>query len=385
VSSQSPPRIGSRLLRDVAITGAAGAIQLGGTLLTAQHQTPRRSLDVLGALLLLAGPAALLARRRFPVAVLAAAFAPTLTYETLGYPGGPVYVSLVIALVTAVMAGRHLAAWVTLLAGWASFTWLPYAAGHAQAPSIAAIGGLAAWLLFLGTAVEVARARRDRSLERDRARQEEARRLAGEERMRLARDLHDVVAHTISLINVQAGVALHLMDRQPDQARAALTAIHGASREALGELRSILQVLHQEGDEIPLTPAPSLATLDRLVERTLAAGLPVTLQVEGEPGTVPPGVDVAGYRIVQEALTNVVRHAGPAQATVRVVYSPGDVVVEVRDDGQGAPVRPTSGGRGLAGMRERVAAVGGRLVAGPQPGGGFQVRAWLPREPASQP
>ena len=367
---------------DWAIALAVGTFQAGVTIAVAQHQTPRRSLDALAVVLLLAGPAALLGRSGHPVAVLAGAFAPTLAYATLGYPGGPIYVALIVALFTTVMAGRHVAAWAALVAGWAAFLWLPELAGHGPAPPPAGVAGLAAWLLVLGTAAEVARARRDRAVELRRARRAEAERLAGEERLRIAHDLHDVVAHTISLINVQAGVALHLLDREPEEARTALTAIRTASHEALGELRSILEVLRRDGDAAPLTPAPSLSDVDRLVERTLAAGLPVRLEVEGRRDGLPPGVDAAAFRIVQEALTNVVRHAGPARATVRVVYGAEDLVVEVDDDGHGPPARRSGEGRGLAGMRERVAALGGRLVAGPGPNGGFRVRAWLPFEHA---
>lgn len=369
---------------DWAIALFVGVIQVGATIAASQHQTPRRSLDALGVLLVAVGPAALVARSRQPVGVLAAAIAPTLTYVTLGYPGGPVYIAMIVALFSAVLAGRHVAAWAALTIGYVSFLWLPVLAGNTNGPGAAEIVGLAAWLLVLGTAAEVARARRDRAFERRRARLAEAQRLAGEERMSIAHDVHDVVAHTISLINVQAGVALHLLDREPEKARDALVAIRTASHEALGELRSIIGVLRREDEGAPLAPAPSLTALDRLVERTLAAGLPVHLEVEGERGALPPGVDAAAFRIVQEALTNVVRHAGPASATVRVVYGDQDLVVEVDDDGQGPPTRKSGEGRGLAGMRERVAALGGRLVAGPGPSGGFHVRAWLPLESAQQ-
>ena len=197
--------------------------------------------------------------------------------------------------------------------------------------------------------------------------------------MRIARELHDVLAHNISLINVQAGVALHLMDEQPDQARSALAAIKAASTDALGELRSVLEILRRGDERAPRSPTPGLAGLDGLVERSRAAGIDVRTKVDGTPRQLPTGVDRAAFRIVQEALTNVVRHARATTATVHITYAPDDIEIAVEDDGRG-PVAadPTRGGSGLAGMRERAAALGGRLDAGPRPGGGFVVNASLP-------
>jgi signal transduction histidine kinase len=230
-------------------------------------------------------------------------------------------------------------------------------------------------------------------------RAEEARRRAGEERMRIARELHDVLAHNISLINVQAGVALHLMDEQPGQSRTALQAIKQASNDALGELRSVLDVLRQGDEQPPRAPASGLAQLDSLVAGAAATGLEVRTRVEGAPRPLPAGTDLAAFRIVQESLTNVTRHAGPAaSATVLVRYGPDDLTVQVDDDGRGAAAgkgseaapgrrstdsdrqvrRSGRPGRGLLGMRERVAALGGELAAGPRPGGGFRMQARFP-------
>jgi signal transduction histidine kinase len=192
-----------------------------------------------------------------------------------------------------------------------------------------------------------------------------------------------VLAHNISLINVQAGVALHLMDEQPEQARTALTAIKQASKDALGELRSVLEVLRRPGETEPRTPQPGLDELDDLVSRAGAAGLVVAVEVDGVPRPLPAEVDLAAFRIVQEAVTNVARHAGEATATVRVAYGEHEVTLQIDDNGHGGTPSSISGsGSGLAGMRERTAALGGRLEVGPRPGGGFRVRAELPMDGA---
>jgi len=187
-----------------------------------------------------------------------------------------------------------------------------------------------------------------------------------------------VLAHNISLINVQAGVALHLMDEQPGQSRTALAAIKQASNDALGELRSVLDVLRQGDEAEPRSPASGLAQLDSLVAGAAATGLEVRTRVEGAPRPLSAGTDLAAFRIVQESLTNVTRHAGPAaSATVRIGYGADELVVEVTDDGRGAAAGG-GGGNGIRGMRERVAALGGELTAGPRPGSGFRVLARLP-------
>jgi signal transduction histidine kinase len=230
-----------------------------------------------------------------------------------------------------------------------------------------------AWAL-----AEVAMTGRQRRLAAERTRAEETRRRAGEERMRIARELHDVLAHNISLINVQAGVALHLMDEQPGQSRSALVAIKQASNDALGELRSVLDVLRQGDEAEPRSPASGLAQLDRLVAGAGATGLAVRTRVEGRPRPLPAGTDLAAFRIVQEALTNVTRHAGPATATVLVGYGEEELTVQVGDDGRGPASNGAGQGNGIRGMRERAAALGGELTTGPRPGGGFRVLARLP-------
>jgi signal transduction histidine kinase len=208
-----------------------------------------------------------------------------------------------------------------------------------------------------------------------RAKDEAAKRTAMEERLRIARELHDSLTHSISVIQVQAGVAVHLANKRGEEVPPALLAIQEAGADAARELRATLQVLRTEDGD-----GSGLCQLDGLVARSQAAGLPVTVTVTGAQRPLPPSVDQAAYRIVQESLTNVTRHAGRARATVRLHYAPGALTVQVDDDGSGAGSGiPAAGpGLGLIGMRERVSVLGGRLHAGPRDGGGFLVRAELP-------
>jgi signal transduction histidine kinase len=236
-----------------------------------------------------------------------------------------------------------------------------------------------AWLLGLPfTAGLVIRLWRE-SLRRDR--EEAARRLAYEERLRVAREVHDVVGHGLAVINMQAAVALHVLERRPEQGRAALEAIKQTSKDALEDLRGTLAVFRerdQPGGE-GRRPAPGLGQLEALVAATAERGLPVELVVSGHVDDLPAAVDLAAYRIVQESLTNVVRHAGPTRATVRVSGEHGRVVIEVADRGRARPVaNGRREGHGIAGMRERATAIGGSLDAGPRPEGGFRVVASLP-------
>jgi signal transduction histidine kinase len=198
-----------------------------------------------------------------------------------------------------------------------------------------------------------------------------------EERARISRELHDVVAHHVSVIAVQAGAASE--EATTDPAREALGLIQQTSRQVLAELRSMLEVLSSDEAGLGLAPQPSLGEVDRLVDQSRTAGLPVELVIAGERRELPAIVDLAAYRIVQEALTNIRTHAGPAHARVELRYTDDALALEVTDDGHAAGQAGNGGGgRGLVGMRERVALVGGRLEAGPRPGGGFRVAAVLP-------
>ncbi|HEY2175175.1 MAG TPA: sensor histidine kinase [Mycobacteriales bacterium] len=375
---------------DLRLAVFVAIVQLAGSHFATRGHPDATPLNAGGYLLLVAGPAALLLRRRWPAQVLLTVFAVTFAYRMLGYPAGPVYLAPAIAYFSAVGAGRRWLARGTLAAAYGAFLWLPPLAGHGSAPSIGLAVGIAAWLLLLATVAEVVRTQRAQGVERRRAREEHSRRRASEERLRIARELHDVLAHNISLINVQAGVALHLLDERPEQGREALLAIKQESKEALQELRSVLGVLRQVDEDAPRSPAPSLLRLDDLTTRASAAGMSVRTEVDGAPQPLPAGVDLAAYRIVQEALTNVTRHAGPANAVVRVVYGSDQLTVEVADDGVGRRTAfdadsasdsgSDSGGNGIPGMRERAVALGGRLEAGPRSDGGFRVRATLPLE-----
>jgi signal transduction histidine kinase len=218
------------------------------------------------------------------------------------------------------------------------------------------------------------------------AREEEERMAVIGERARIARELHDVLAHNLSVMVVQAGAARRIVERDPDTAADAADLIRTTGREALAELRSLLGPMHREDGE-PLEGVPSLKAINRLVRRAREAGLTVKLHVEGDPIDLPTGVDLTAYRVVQEALTNTLKHAGEARAEVTVRYEPWEVVVEVEDDGDGPEAAADGlsrlgGGHGLVGMRERVTLYGGLLQAGRRRGGGFAVRARLPRSSA---
>ena len=218
----------------------------------------------------------------------------------------------------------------------------------------------------------------------ERTREEEALRRVGEERLRIARDVHDVVAHAMVAINVQAGVGAHLIERDPDQARSTLREIKRVSGEALGDLRAMLGLLREDGDSedgpVPVHPTRDLAGIDDLRERLDSLGIDLDVAIDPAAYAVPAVVGATGYRIVQEALTNVMRHVGPTAARVHVTRGTRNLVIEVEDDGGVAPAALTGSGsgNGLRGMRERAAAVGGTCEAGPRAGGGWRVTAVLP-------
>ncbi|CAM5595832.1 sensor histidine kinase [Streptomyces fumanus] len=358
-----------------------GFVLVGSGFAARAQEGERAALDAFaGALLLLAG-ALPLWRRRHPVAVAFGTAAVVLVYLGAGYPYGPVLFAVAVACFGAVVAGHRRAAWAAagllwaghvLIAHWL-YRWLPPTGDTAASWGQEAV--VAAWAVAVVAVSELARVRREQGA-RDRAeRARAARRRADAERLRIARELHDVLAHSLSVINVQAGVGLALLDSDPEPARAALRTIKAQSKEALGEVRQVLDTLRAPGDA-PRAPAPGLDRLPELVEQAAAAGLAVA--VRGRPPRLPPGTDLAAFRIVQEALTNVVRHSASRHARVRLDAAGGALRLRVDDDGPPAGADAGGGGNGLAGMRERAAALGGTIEAGPRPDGGFRVLAVLP-------
>src|SRR5262245_23058610 len=324
------------LMADGALAAALAVILPVATYFAAHHQPGHRPVDAGAIALVIASAGALALRRRYPVAVLAFVFGITLTYFVFGYADGPIWLPLVIAYYTAATQGHLLAAGIAAVAGFAVFPWLDYLLRNKPAPSVAAMAALAAWLLIVLGAGEAMRIRRERAA---RIREEESRRQASEERLRMARELHDSLGHYLSLISVQSAVALNLNQQLPEQARAALAAVKQASKDALRELRSALDILRQDGEPVPRSPAPALARLGDLLAQASAPELDVRAETEGTARPLPFGVDVAAYRIVQEALTNITRHAGPATATVHITYGEEDLTVQVDDDGRGPGTR----------------------------------------------
>jgi signal transduction histidine kinase len=348
-----------------------------------------RGMLALGYGLVLLHTLPLLARRQFPGTVLALVVASGLASAALGLPPffhGP---AILVAVYSVAAYGRR---WVSLAGltvaelGLAALQRTPLKVESEGLMLVGSVGILAAaWLLghFAHNYRAYAAGLEERTAELERAREELARRAVTEERLRLARELHDVVAHAMSVIAVQSGVGAHVADSRPGEVGKALAAIEVTSRAALTELRRLLGVLRQDGDpQASLAPVPGLANLDVLLAEVAEAGLAVRLLVEGAPAPLPAGVDLSAYRIVQEALTNVVKHAGPAHAQVTIRYRDQEVAVEVIDDGRGVAAVAGDGrsgtGHGLIGMAERVAAFGGDLEVGPRPGGGFRVAARLP-------
>ena len=369
-----------RWMVDALVALAVGVGQVGGTYAATTHHS--LSISAGGFVLLVAGAGVLVGRRRFPVAVLAATYATTLGYLATGNPSGAVWLSVIVAFGTAIYLRKRVAAVTFLIAGYVGLVWVPviaHARNH-QPPTATFSIAMAAGLVVLLAASEGIRLQRQRAAALTYAREQEVLRRVSEERLRIAHDLHDVIAHSIAVINVQANTALHLMDRQPERARSALTTINEVSKQALAEVRTTLGILRQPGEDAPLAPTPTLTRLDDLIARAGEAGLRVRVHLHGEPDCLPGSVDMAAYRIVQEALTNTARHAPGDAVTVRIDYHRDALAVRVDDDGTELTSTLVSNGLGvgIVGMTERAHALGGTLEAGPRPGGGFEVHAVFP-------
>lgn len=378
---------------DVVLASVAGAVPV--VVMPLIENPDARPFDALAVALAVVAGGVLALHRRAPLVVLAVTTSALVAYSLRGYSGSPIWFTWIGAILAVSVArgpGRAVApaalSTAVIVATAVDDSTGAVVGRLSQAPwSITAL--FVSWAvgaLLLGGSVRGRRAERAALEERARhlaeARDEEARRRVAEERVRIARDLHDSVAHSMASISVQAGVGAHVLDERPEDARASLLAIRRASRDALAELRATLSML-RSGEAASREPAAGLDRLDSLVETSRAAGLPVDVVIEGDARSLPPALDAAAFRIVQESLTNVIRHAGPARATVAVRHGDGGVEVEVTDDGRGAAgtdggAHEASGGHGLAGMRERVALLGGELHAGTRDSGGYRVRARFP-------
>ena len=368
-----------RLISQAPLIATGIAVALALVFITPEAAgDDRERVDAVAIVLCVIAGLALAFRKSHPVGQYVAAMGATLTYAVLDYPGGPIYgVAFVSALAMVAETERR--------------TWMPaaFAGGALMIGAQATVYGWSTHIFvlgavwFVGTALfgEVARLRREQARTAqartdfaERTREEEARRRVAEERLQIARDVHDVVGHSLATIALQAGVAEHLLHGREPEARESMATIRRLSKEALGEVGAMLGVLRADGGA-DRAPTPDLGQVTRLVEDMRAAGLTIDLELDDAP--VPEVVGGAAYRIVQESLTNVVRHAGrAASARVRVAADNGSVDVEITDDGLGAG--GPAEGNGLTGMRERAAALGGSFEAGPAPDGGFRVHARLP-------
>jgi signal transduction histidine kinase len=390
----SEPRDG-RGVRPVDALVAACVTVIVAVIAVRAVEPGSRSPAVAGYLLAAVTGGLLLARRRWPVLVLVGLAVTVLAYNLAGFPGVGFLWPTLVGLYTATAAGHLL---VAAAVGGAMVSidaaWLLAADRHPLLPVVAmvvpdaVVAGLA---IALGDAVRSRRGWAAESRERLRQVREdherEARRAIVEERLRIARDLHDVTAHTLAVVAVQLNVATDALETAPEEVRAALRTASKVSDQAIGELTAAVRVLRVGDAAAERAPLPGLADLDRLVASTRATGLEVEFTQLGDPRRIPAATALTLYRVVQESLTNVVRHARAATAEVTIDYGPGAVTVRVSDDGLGA-AGAGGAGHGLIGLRERVAGMGGRLTAGPAERQGFTVEAWIPapeRIPAQDP
>jgi signal transduction histidine kinase len=337
---------------------------------TRVYQANVAPLDWLGYVLLVLTGLALAVRRRWPFATCLVGVGSAVVYLGLRYPGWPVYVGAGLALVAYLNAVAW-AGWPLALAGGSALAVADgWPEGWQPVRMVTLFIALLAIAAFTAQAAELRR-RRAEELTRQRV---------VEERLRIAREMHDVLSHSLATISLQSGTGLRLFKTRPSEAEATLKTIRKVSGDALAQARATVARIREPvaaGDPT----APGLHALDALFASVRSAGVDVRASVEFRSGAVPPSIAAAVYRVVQESLTNVMRHAGPtARATVKVTHQADAIVVEIADTGGAAPPAPSSKtpGHGVMGMRERVLELGGELAAGPLPGGGFHVRAWLP-------
>lgn len=378
----SPAQLGWDVVLGAVCLGAAVAIHLGGSEAVAGNRDP----GVLSVLLTTVAVGPLVARRRFPLAVLSLTLLGLLALVATRNTVGASTLGCIVAFYTAVALGSRRRMSVSL-----AVMVVGIGTGLLMRPvDLSTEGALVHLLVFTGAGVlgYGVRQRRERFAADVVAARERAALSASEERLRITRELHDIIGHAMSVMVVQAGVAERLLDADPERARAAVAQIGATGRTSLSEMRQVLGALRDgdpdPGTALPRDPAPGLAQLTTLAARVEAAGLPVTLTMHGEVRPLPQGLELAAYRVVQESLTNCLKHAGATRARVTVTHSWEEVRVVVEDDGTSSS-QPTASGHGIAGMRERVAFHGGDLSAGPGPAGGFRVEARLPVRVPSQP
>lgn len=358
----------------------AVAVGLFVVLAAPQAADGRSRLDLLGFVLLSIALSGLVVRHRWPGAALTLAAAGTFAFVLMGYPDGPIYLAVMIGMYSVAVARptRHAVLWAVVLAA-VYLGWVVVVTGQWK-DALDTLGWLAA-PLGLGVAVRTNGEARVRAVAQDRRRQ------VYEERLLIAQEVHDVVGHSLAMISINAGVALHILAKQEapaPQLVTALQAIRQAGNGALDELRATLATFTGQVAARAPRQSPGLAALPDLVAATNVSGLRVTLDITGEPRSLPSTVEITGYRIAQESLTNVVRHAKASRATIRISYGADHLEVQVTDDGRGGfPLNPT--GSGLASMGERARSLGGVFSAGPGEGGGFTVRAVLPYRPTREP
>jgi signal transduction histidine kinase len=388
------PRTDPNLKFDAAIAVALAALAIVTVFVfTDQLEDYGTEPDWFAVVLIMLQTVPLVLRRRFPATVLGIVVGAFMLDRLIEYPSTEATFGIAFALHAVgsdLMPRRR-----STLVGWSGvaavtgFTGLGVLVGDVPGITMVVMGALSTAAFLLGREVHARRAyqlaleRRAEQLLRER--ETRAREAVLAERARIARELHDVVAHEMTVMTIQAEAAQRVLDTSPEDAMQALRAIEGAGREGLTEMRRLIHFLRTEAEHAGRTPQPALARLPELASQMTDAGLAVTLRVEGDPVTLPPGLELNAYRIIQESLTNTLKHGGPdASATVTVEYLPDGLGVEIVDDGRGAAealVTADGTGQGLVGMRQRVALFDGTLTAGPIPGGGYRVAAALPSPP----
>jgi signal transduction histidine kinase len=350
----------------------------------AEWPADSRDPDLFAAVLVAVVGATIALRRRAVGAALAIALAGGLVYAARQYPPmvAPA-LPLVVYIAATRLDPRH--SRLALIAA-VALSWVTTTVAAGATNLIEPLVVAASWLLghYVRTRRLLVAELQQRAAELERQREEHAALAVAEERLRIARELHDVLAHTMSVVAVQAGTGRLVGPDHPEAAIDALAAVETTARSAMHEMRQILTVLRADGDpEATVAPIPSLDDLPTLVSQVAQAGIDVDVRIDGDPQPIPPSVGLAAYRITQEALTNVIKHAAGAHASVLLRYTADDLILEVRDDGPASSPPGVPGGHGLIGMRERAGVHGGELTAGPDPGGGFLVTARLPVRPAS--